>query len=502
MVVDGLHLALLYTRTRRWQAAVDVCSDILSKNPFDQAAWLLKVRALTELSCVDDTELEEEGLAELLLDENATAKVPRPGTSFKKPLTSSGASQGVRPLSKSGRPITGFARPGTQSARPSTVEGAIRTPRTALATARPVTTASGRFVRLGTASMASGVSDVFIDTSKLDLRKYAGRPSLCKALFRYLLHVANDTLKALELAAIATEQSQFQEWWWKTSLGICYYRLGMYRDAEKQFLSSLRSQPMIVTTLLLSKVYIRLDQPQNAIQCYTEGLEKFPTETQFMAGIARVYEGIGDLTVAVQHYKKLLTCDSTNVEGIASLAANCFYSDQPEYALIYYRRLLQVGVSSAELFNNLALCCFYAQQYDMTLGSFERALALAQSNEALADIWYNISIVTMAVGDVGICYQALKLALSYDNTHAEAFNNLGVLEYRKANLDQARAHFQSAIQASPQMHESHYNYAILSFSKGDFQQCFQEATTAKKSFEEHVDSRNLIDQLQRMFHTL
>eukprot|EP00042_Codosiga_hollandica_P043095 m.404409 g.404409 ORF g.404409 m.404409 type:complete len:126 (+) comp56475_c0_seq21:72-449(+) len=96
---------------------------------------------------------------------------------------------------------------------------------------------------------------------------------------------------------------------------------------------------------------------------------------------------------------------STNVEGIASLAANCFYSDQPEYALIYYRRLLQVGVSSAELFNNLALCCFYAQQYDMTLGSFERALALAQSNEALADIWYNISIVTMAVGDVGICYQ-------------------------------------------------------------------------------------------------
>eukprot|EP00042_Codosiga_hollandica_P043096 m.404460 g.404460 ORF g.404460 m.404460 type:complete len:311 (+) comp56475_c0_seq27:50-982(+) len=216
MVVDGLHLALLYTRTRRWQAAVDVCSDILSKNPFDQAAWLLKVRALTELSCVDDTELEEEGLAELLLDENATAKVPRPGTSFKKPLTSSGASQGVRPLSKSGRPITGFARPGTQSARPSTVEGAIRTPRTALATARPVTTASGRFVRLGTASMASGVSDVFIDTSKLDLRKYAGRPSLCKALFRYLLHVANDTLKALELAAIATEQSQFQEWWWKS----------------------------------------------------------------------------------------------------------------------------------------------------------------------------------------------------------------------------------------------------------------------------------------------
>ena len=35
------------------------------------------MRALSELSGVDDTELEDEGLAELLLDENSTAKLPR-----------------------------------------------------------------------------------------------------------------------------------------------------------------------------------------------------------------------------------------------------------------------------------------------------------------------------------------------------------------------------------------------------------------------------------------
>ena len=40
-------------------------------------------------------------------------------------------------------------RPGTQSGRPGTMEQAIRTPRTAH-TARPVTSSSGRFVRLGT----------------------------------------------------------------------------------------------------------------------------------------------------------------------------------------------------------------------------------------------------------------------------------------------------------------------------------------------------------------
>ena len=43
-------------------------------------------------------------------------------------------------------------------------------------------------------------------------------------------------------------------------LGACYYRLGMFRDAVKQFKSSLAAQPMVFTTHLLAKVYIRLDQ--------------------------------------------------------------------------------------------------------------------------------------------------------------------------------------------------------------------------------------------------
>lgn len=57
----------------------------------------------------------------------------------------------ARPLTQSGRPITGFVRPSTQSGRPGTMEQAIKTPRTA-STARPVTSASGRFIRLGTVS--------------------------------------------------------------------------------------------------------------------------------------------------------------------------------------------------------------------------------------------------------------------------------------------------------------------------------------------------------------
>ena len=52
-----------------------------------QATWSLKMRALTELVYVDEIENDEEGIAEMLMDDNAIANVARPGTSLKKPPT-------------------------------------------------------------------------------------------------------------------------------------------------------------------------------------------------------------------------------------------------------------------------------------------------------------------------------------------------------------------------------------------------------------------------------
>lgn len=48
--------------------------------------------------------------------------------------------------------------------------------------------------------------------------------------------------------------SCLQDWWWKARLGKCYYQLGMLRDAEKQFLSALKTADMVTIVLELSKV--------------------------------------------------------------------------------------------------------------------------------------------------------------------------------------------------------------------------------------------------------
>lgn len=69
---------------------------------------------------MDDVEADEEGIAEMLMDDNAIQVSPRPGTSLR-PGSSSRETQSTshssRPSTQSGRPLTGILRPGTQGNR-------------------------------------------------------------------------------------------------------------------------------------------------------------------------------------------------------------------------------------------------------------------------------------------------------------------------------------------------------------------------------------------------
>lgn len=338
----------------------------------------------------------------------------------------------------------------------------------------------------------------FISIDRLDFKKYATRQPLAKILFSWLFHHENNPTKALELATEASKATDSRDWWWKASIGKCYYRLGLLRDAERFFASSLREQEMAETYLWLCKVFLRIDQPNRALESYQQASEKFPGEVSLLLGSARIYDALGDSTRAMQQFKKVLAFDASNVEAIACIASNHFYTDQPELALRYYRRLLQMGIDNTEIWNNLGLSCFYAQAYDMTLFCFERALALADDTN-MADVWYNIGQVAIGLGDTGLAFQAFKIAISVDPQHAESYNNLGILEVRKGNAEQARSNFSTAQQLGPHLHDPLFNAALLMHKLGDFQESYKYVTAALRVFPGHEDSKELKALLDDLF---
>ena len=503
--VDPVWLAMQAFSRRRLNDCEDMCTALLETNPRDQAVWLLKCRVLTHKQLIDDTELEEEGVAEMLLDDNATASAPRPGTSLARPGGQSrggGFDQSIRPVSSSGRPMTGVLRPGT-SARPVTgannVQAVLRTARQGTASgARPVT-ALGREVRLGTASLAQHAGGPFLDIGRLNLEKIAQRQTVSKGIVDYLIFSEHNIRKALELAAHATKAADYKDWWWKARLGKCYYKLGLYRDAERQLKSAIKQQSMVETHLELSKVYLKLDLPLTALEQLEEALKSHPDEPRVVLHMARVHEMLMNGDKSIEFYKKVLELDPSHSEAMACLAANHFYTDQPELSLRYYRRLLQMGVNNVEIWNNLGLCCFYASQYDMALGCFQRALTLADDN---ADLWYNIGQVAIGIGDLSLAYQAFQIAKSLDATHAESFCNLGVLELRKRNVDAAVANFTSAQALAPHMFQAFYNGGLLSYKLGNFQDAFSQAKKSQAIYPGHTDTRELLDILSKHFQAL
>lgn len=371
-------------------------------------------------------------------------------------------------------------------------------------TSRPMTT-SGRVARLGTASMR-GNKDVFVDPASIDVAKYAGRPEIAKALVDYLLYVGNAPYKAVELCASSSEKERFSDWWWKSRLGKGYYRMGLIREAEQQLASALRHKDgeHVVTYLELAKIFLRQDQPVRALSLLEVAHERFPDDTHVQLAVARTHELVGDHPVAIARYLDVLQRDATNMEAVASVAAHWFYEGHAELSARMYRRLLQLGLRSAELWTNLGLACLYSGQLDVCIGCFDRAIVLAKG-DTLADVWYNISHVCIAAGDLTLAYQALKVAVHTNPNHGEAWTNLAALDGRKANAagtDAARVALATAVRVAPYLHEARYNSALVAYRASDWQTAFNDVTEALALFPEHRESLELMQQLQQHLTTL
>lgn len=377
---------------------------------------------------------------------------------------------------------------------------------------RPVSHA-GRNIRLGTQSMlnVSGNTGEHIDPNRIDIQKYNTndryKQQEAKLLVLYLLHHAHAPKVALELAAACTTACNYTDVVWKSLLGRIYYALGMYREAEEQWNSTLKHNEYYITTYLyLSKLHCKLDQPNTALEILERGLTKFHGETSLQIAIARIHEQLQNTDKCMHMYRNILQTNAMSVEALACIANYYFYHmDAPEIALRYFSRLVQLGVDGSEIWNNIGLCAFYSNQYDLSLNAMFRSLQLAdEETTTTSDIWYNLSLIGIGIGDTQLAMQCLRITLSLEPNHWEAWNNIGVLELRKSNIDAAKSAFtQSAkLSAGAQGYEGSYNGALLSSKLGDMELAYQLITKSIAINPQHSDSHEFMKQLTQKFNSV
>jgi len=508
--IDNKIYLLFYCYSiQNYKQCLSLCDELLAKNPTDQTVWFLKIRVLTEMSYINDTEYYDNdiGFDERLLNIDF---IPRSGTitSGSAPkssggrlihsATSSGFNQSVRPSSSKGQFLPGFFRVANYKDLASNSKSRRNTA-TGIEISSVQISTPGRFVLLGTESLIDKGNNQLIDIEKLDLKKISSE-KISRALFLYIYYFENKYHKALELSAHATASHNHKDWWWKVQLGKCYYKLGLFLDAIKQFESALNLKSIENTYLYLSKAFLKLQKNNDAIQCIENGLKIHHDSIDLLIALARIYESQGDLDHSIEYYRKVLYIDNSNKEALASLASSSFYKDQPEIALRYYKRLLQMGFyDNAEIWNNMGLCTFYSQQYDLCLVCFERAFQVAEDDITISDIWYNLSQVANSIGDILLTYRCLKLAIASNPSHYEAWNNLGVLEVLfNNNKESAKTHFNVSIKGADYLYEPFYNSAILNMSEGNIQDSYNNCKKSLEIYPEFNRGKDLMKKLESL----
>ena len=91
--------------------------------------------------------------------------------------------------------------------------------------------------------------------------------------------------------------------------------------AAVQFKSALKEMNIVNVNLELCKVYVKLDQPNTAIDNYQRGLEAAPGDVALMTGIARIHSMMNNVDKAVAMYKKvrMMLCDRVTVRLCATV---------------------------------------------------------------------------------------------------------------------------------------------------------------------------------------
>lgn len=527
--VDLLYEAYGALRRADYSACRDICTELLARDPSDQAALLLRAQCAIENTYFDETEFEEGALDPLIAKQEAK----QAQTAVARLATSLGTRAGsARPVS--GRATTGFVRPLTcaagkpQSQGPGLLQrqsgsragsragsrvGGLRTAsRTASAASRAgygsvssraaVSRAGGRFTRLGTATVSgilqrhaegdsgrdarfrpvSSTADLTAVLSELPLR-YGMKPLYRRILVNYFLRLLPEeaapggdgeqgpldaTPDPRRALAFLREYSKEYgcDWFYNDRAGRAYILLGSNEEAERHFRAALRVSERLETELKLASSLARRSQSVAALGVYLDASEKFRWCPAPPLAAARLFTLLSDYRRAVEQYGQAVLRNGGNIEAMAVLGALLLDSLSPQTCAA-----LSAGAGVS----------FGAGAELSALRFYQRVLLRRTGDPA---VWANIGVCHMRNENYGQAFLYLLTAVQrlaeekrlhvigynaerLQRLSADIWYNLGLVFLSTADNGSARECFETAILSDSRHSEALTNLAVLCSRDGN-----------------------------------
>jgi superkiller protein 3 len=215
---------------------------------------------------------------------------------------------------------------------------------------------------------------------------------------------------------------------------------------------------------LLAVTYLKKGMVDQAIKEYEKIAAAHPDAAKIHYNLGMLYSQKGDMDKAAAEYEKEIVVDGNFSAAYNNLGRIFFERGDITKAGKAFKRALKIDPDYVHALNNLGLVYMEEGHVKEALGEFKKALeidpkyegslrnlALAQDMvEKPAETYNRLGQIYYTQGNIAKAERQFEKALTYDSKYTVAMGNLGVINLRKGDYDEAIRLLKKVLDLSPE----------------------------------------------------
>jgi spermidine synthase len=226
----------------------------------------------------------------------------------------------------------------------------------------------------------------------------------------------------------------------------------------------------------LGRAYAAKGELSFAIDSYKKALSLNPSLAEIHNNLGMAYWQTGMLDEAIIEFKKVISLDPQISEGYNNLGLVYFNLGRSGEAISAYEKAIAINPDFSNAHFNLGVAFYYEGRLDEAIYEYKRALVLHPNH---AELHSNLGIVYAEMGRFNEAISEFKRALTLNPTFAKAYYNLGNAYRDQDDLDSAISEYKHALAIKPDYAEAHNNLSVAYFYKKNLKLALVHCNKAK-----------------------
>ncbi|NHZ86330.1 MAG: tetratricopeptide repeat protein [Planctomycetia bacterium] len=205
----------------------------------------------------------------------------------------------------------------------------------------------------------------------------------------------------------------------------------------------------------------------NAIESFNTATEVNPGNGQSYGILANCLFVSGDLDGAIEAITTGTAKDPENFNLTMTAGKMFLAADDKESALIYYKRAVNIDPTNSLARRQLAQTYYDVGEIEMSLATYEDAIAKETDNNLKADLYYNLGVLNMQLGDFQQAEDNFSLAYDYNPNDIDALRGIAQTFENAEKWSRAEYFYRKLIDIEPENPQHYRAMARILLRQGD-----------------------------------